>query len=258
MHSPIPRLVPPPKEGSSERAPLFQHCIQTELLLEVQLDAPVLLTTFLSAVVVLERLAPALCGQFVQCNALLRQIGLDGFGAAQGEPQVVGIGSHAVRPSHHGHAILSMVGFDDCQGLVQSGLAFRTERRLVKIEVHVMKFDDRHLGAVLVEGLFRDAGATTASGIPADLLRDKGPLLMLIWVVTGYMSGEWLSLNAGMTGFILITFFISTYRIIRMMNGNLEAFDLVGEKVMEIAEDARADLAAQAREEQACREDEGS
>ena len=33
---------------------------------------------------------------------------------------------------------------------------------------------------------------------------------MLIWVVTGYMSGEWLSLNAGMTGFILITFFIST------------------------------------------------
>ena len=42
----------------------------------------------------------------------------------------------------------------------------------------------------------RDAGATTASGIPADLLRDKGPLLMLIWVVTGYMSGEWLSLNA--------------------------------------------------------------
>ena len=63
MHSPIPRLVPPPKEGSSERAPLFQHCIQTELLLEVQLDAPVLLTTFLSAVVVLERLAPTLCGQ---------------------------------------------------------------------------------------------------------------------------------------------------------------------------------------------------
>ena len=63
---------------------------------------------------------------------------------------------------------------------------------------------------------------------------------MLIWVVTGYMSGEWLSLNAGMTGFILITFIISTYRIIRMMNGNLEAFDLVGEKVM---------LAAQAREE---------
>ena len=29
----------------------------------------------------------------------------------------------------------------------------------------------------------RDAGATTASSIPADLLRDKGPLLMLIWVV---------------------------------------------------------------------------
>ena len=56
---------------------------------------------------------------------------------------------------------------------------------------------------------------------------------MLIWVVTGYMSGEWLSLNAGMTGFILITFFISTYRIIRMMNGNLEAFVLVGEKVMD-------------------------
>ena len=104
----------------------------------------------------------------------------------------------------------------------------------------------------------RDAGATTASSIPADLLRDKGPLLMLIWVVTGYMSGEWLSLNAGMTGFILMTFFVSTFRIIRMMNGNLEAFDLVGEKVMEIAEDARADLAAQAREEQACREDEGS
>ena len=142
-----------------------------------------------------------------------------------------------------------MVGFDDCQGLVQSGLAFRTERRLVKIEVHVMKFDDRHLGAVLVEGLFRDAGATTASGIPADLLRDKGPLLMLIWVVTGYMSGEWLSLNAGMTGFILMTFFVSTFRIIRMMNGNLEAFVLVGEKVMEIAEDAKAELAAQAREE---------
>ena len=149
------------------------------------------------------------------------------------------------------HAILTRVGFDDCQGLVQSGLAFRTERRLVKIEVHVMKFDDRHLGAVLVEGLFRDAGATTASGIPADLLRDKGPLLMLIWVVTGYMSGEWLSLNAGMTGFILMTFFVSTFRIIRMMNGNLEAFVLVGEKGMEIAEDARADLAAQAREEQA-------
>ena len=60
MHSPIPRLVPPPKEGSSERAPLFQHCIQTELLLEVQLNAPVLLTTFLSAVVVLERLTPTL------------------------------------------------------------------------------------------------------------------------------------------------------------------------------------------------------
>lgn len=104
----------------------------------------------------------------------------------------------------------------------------------------------------------RDAGATTASSIPADLLRGKGPLLMLIWVVTGYMSGEWLSLNAGMTGFILMTFFVSTFRIIRMMNGNLEAFVLVGEKVMEIAEDARADLAAQAREEQACREDEGS
>ena len=81
---------------------------------------------------------------------------------------------------------------------------------------------------------------------------------MLIWIVTGYMSGEWLSLNAGMTGFILMTFFVSTFRIIRMMNGNLEAFVLVGEKVMEIAEDARADLAAQAREEQACREDEGS
>ena len=81
---------------------------------------------------------------------------------------------------------------------------------------------------------------------------------MLIWVVTGYMSGEWLSLNAGMTGFILMTFFVSTFRIIRMMNGNLEAFDLVGKKVMEIAEDARADLAAQAREEQACREDGGS
>ena len=76
---------------------------------------------------------------------------------------------------------------------------------------------------------------------------------MLIWVVTGYMSGEWLSLNAGMTGFILMTFFVSTFRIIRMMNGNLEAFVLVSEKVMEIAEDARADLAAQAREEQACR-----
>ena len=104
----------------------------------------------------------------------------------------------------------------------------------------------------------RDAGATTASGIPADLLRDKGPLLMLIWVVTGYMSGEWLSLNAGMTGFILMTFFVSTFRIIRMMNGNLEAFVLVGEKVMEIAEDARAELAAQVREEQACREDEGN
>ena len=56
----------------------------------------------------------------------------------------------------------------------------------------------------------------------------------------------------------LPTFFVSTFRIIRMMNGNLEAFVLVGEKVMEIAEDARADLAAQAREEQACREDEGS
>ncbi len=52
-----------------------------------------------------------------------------------------------------------------------------------------------------------------------------------------------------MPGFILITFFISTYRIIRMMNVNLEAFDLVGEKVMEIAEDAKAELAAQAREE---------
>ena len=95
----------------------------------------------------------------------------------------------------------------------------------------------------------RDAGAITASSIPADLLRDKGPLLMLIWVVTGYMSGEWLSLNAGMTGFILMTFFVSTLRIIRMMNGNLEAFVLVGEKVMEIAEDAKAELAAQAREE---------
>ena len=34
-----------------------------------------------------------------------------------------------------------------------------------------------------------------------------------------------------------------------MMDGNLEAFDLVGEKVMEIAEDAKAELAAQAREE---------
>ena len=55
-----------------------------------------------------------------------------------------------------------------------------------------------------------------------------------------------------------MTFFVSTFRIIRMMNGNLEAFDLVGEKVMEIAEDARAELAAQAREEQACREDEGN
>lgn len=54
-----------------------------------------------------------------------------------------------------------------------------------------------------------------------------------------------------MTGFILMTFFVSTFRIIRMINGNLEAFDLVGEKVMEIAEDARADLAAQAREDQA-------
>lgn len=65
---------------------------------------------------------------------------------------------------------------------------------------------------------------------------------MLIWVVTGYMSGEWLRLDAGLTGFILMTFFISTYRIIRMMDGNLKAFDLVGEKVMEIAEDAEAYL----------------
>ena len=96
----------------------------------------------------------------------------------------------------------------------------------------------------------RDAGATTASIIPADLLRDKGPLLMLIWVVTGYMSGEWLSLNVGMTGFILMTFFVSTFRIIRLINNNLEAFVLVGEKVMEIAEDARADLASHESEGQ--------
>lgn len=119
----------------------------------------------------------------------------------------------------------------------------------------VVRAPDLHPNVLV---FLRDAGATTASSIPADLLRDKGPLLMLIWVVTGYMSGEWLSLNAGMTGFILMTFFVSTFRIIRMMNGNLEAFELVGEKVMEIAEDARAELAAQAREEQAWREDEGS
>ena len=78
------------------------------------------------------------------------------------------------------------------------------------------------------------------------------------WVMQESISAPQVGGIVRMTGFILMTFFVSTFRIIRMMNGNLEAFVLVGEKVMEIAEDARAELAAQAREEQACREDEGN
>ncbi len=93
-----------------------------------------------------------------------------------------------------------------------------------------------------VLAFLKEAGTTTASGMPADMLQDRSTLLMLIWVSTGYMTNEWLSLNAGMTGFVVMTLTLSVFRLNRMISGNLEALHLAGERVMEIAEDAKAEL----------------
>lgn len=45
-----------------------------------------------------------------------------------------------------------------------------------------------------------------------------------------------------MTGFVVMSLTLSVYRLNRMISGNLEALHLAGERVMEIAEDAKAEL----------------
>ena len=89
------------------------------------------------------------------------------------------------------------------------------------------------------------AGASTASRLPDNLKKDYGSLYLLIWTVTGYMSGDWLTLNAGMTGFVLATFFFAIFRVERMIAGNLEAMETAGRSVMRIAEEAKAELESQ-------------
>ncbi len=86
------------------------------------------------------------------------------------------------------------------------------------------------------------AGASTASRLPDNLRKDYGSLYLLIWTATGYLSGDWLTLNAGMTGFVLATFFFAIFRVERMIAGNLEAMETAGQSVMRIAEEAKAEL----------------